>query len=162
VTGLGPSDANFERLRAELFKDILSNPSFTPPVDDRMRALQEQYRKTQADVRAVRERQRRETILSEELIGSLIRSNDTTPRTSVRFGYSPADFRSGRGADIYDRYNICAVCGQDKRYVQYCAPRRSDVPPEDKAHRLNFDSDTVIDGEVLDGVVELDRAPDVD
>lgn len=158
--GLGPSDESMMRLRNELLLDILSNPSSAPPVEiDQIRAVLNQYRETQADMRAARERQRRETIIYDVFTNRPDRTSNPT-RPINRFG--PTDFRDSRSAERYAGDHTCPRCGQDTRYVQFCSPRSSGVSSEDKAYRLNFDSDSVIDGEVLDGVVELDRPQDVD
>ena len=111
-----------------------------------MRAIQEQYRKTQADIRAQRERQRRETITYDVLTNRTGRTSDS-PRAEDRF--IPAYLRDSRSAGRYAGDYTCPRCGQDTRYVQYCSPRSMSDSREEQAHRLNFDPDTVIDGEVL-------------
>lgn len=134
---------------------ILSNPELNRPVDDQMRAMQQKMQDQLDEYKRERERQRRETITYDVIAG---RTGRTSPTPRFNLPY----LRDYGSPDFYGGNHTCPRCGQDTRYVQFCSPRVMSDSREEQAHRLNFDPDTVVDGEVVDEVLELDRAPDVD
>jgi len=135
-----PDEPEWAKLRNDLIKNTLADRRFNPVDDPRLRVMQDIYNEMRKRVLETQRRMNNARAFNVRYV------DPTLPAPSRDGLFRLGDVEFGYGPDI------CPRCGQDRNRVMHCDP---DKHP-DKAKRMLFDPDSVVDGSVIDDNRELE------